>query len=151
MTLRWQWAHFSELTTEELYQILQLREAVFVLEQRCFYQDIDGKDSYAWHLMAVDDGGELVAYLRVVAPGVKYAEPSIGRVITKERYRGRGIGKLLLQKGIEQTRGQFHGADIRISAQLHLSGLYRRVGFECVGEQYLEDGIPHIEMLLTCV
>lgn len=151
MTLRWQWAHFSELTTEELYQILQLREAVFVLEQRCFYQDIDGKDGDAWHLMAVDDGGELVAYLRVVAPGVKYAEPSIGRVITKERYRGRGIGKLLIQKGIEQTRDQFQRADIRISAQLHLSGLYRRVGFECVGEQYLEDGIPHIEMILKCI
>ena len=148
MDICWCWVHFSQLTLVELYQILQLREQVFVLEQQCLYQVIDGVDADSWHFMATINNSELVAYLRVVAPGKKYNEPSIGRVITKESYRGLGLGNSLLQKGIQQTSRQFPQTDIRISAQRHLSAFYCRCGFKQVGKPYLEDGIPQIEMIL---
>lgn len=148
MAIHWRWAHFSKLNAEELYQILQLREQVFVLEQQCLYQDIDGIDRKAWHLSAANEANELIAYLRVIAPGIKFNEPSIGRVVTKASYRGLGLGKSLLKKGIQQTHGQFPQTDIRISAQRHLADFYRSFRFESIGEQYLEDGIPHIEMIL---
>jgi len=147
MDFSWHWAHFSELTAPELYQILQLRAQVFILEQQCLYQDIDGLDGDSWHLSATNDTGELVAYLRVIAPGKQYNEPAIGRVVTDKNYRGIGLGRLLLQKGIKQTKDHFPQANIRISAQSHLSSFYRSCGFVCVGEPYLEDGIQHIEML----
>ncbi len=147
MNIRWHWAHFSELTTAELYKILQLRQQVFVLEQQCLYQDIDDMDNDAWHLSAYREE-QLIAYLRVVAPGRKYKEPSIGRVITKESYRGIGVGKLLLNEGIQRTYKQFPSADIRISAQMYLAKFYSSAGFKSVGNQYLEDDIPHIEMIL---
>ena len=155
MDICWRWTHFSELGIHDLYEILQLRQQVFVLEQQCLYQDIDDIDCYAWHLSATQRTGEktdkLIAYLRVVEPGRKYDEPSNGRVITKESFRGLGIVKSLFIRGVQHTLAEFHNADIRISAQQHLAGFYGDAGFERVGTPYLEDDIPHVEMILRYV
>ncbi|QHQ40826.1 GNAT family N-acetyltransferase [Microbulbifer hydrolyticus] len=144
------WSSFDQLTTYELYEILRARQEVFAVEQECVYQDLDGKDLYAWHFTCWDSQQEsptLLAYLRLVPPGKKYAEPSIGRVLTRKSVRGTGIGKELMRLGIEHTLRQFPAAPIRISAQLYLKRFYEEFGFVQSTEEYDEDGIPHIEML----
>ncbi|RRJ82927.1 GNAT family N-acetyltransferase [Aestuariirhabdus litorea] len=146
----WQWSPWTGLERESLYAILRLRQAVFVVEQNCPYQDADGLDATAWHLggwRGEGDARELVAYLRVVFPGVNYEEPSVGRVVTAASVRGQGVGRALTAEGVARVEAQYPGAAIRISAQLYLKGFYRGFGFEVVGEPYEEDGIPHIEML----
>lgn len=143
----WQWKTFSELSTRSLYQVLQLRQKVFVIEQQCLYLDIDGLDSVSYHLLGLDKDEKLIAYLRVVEPTRKYAEPSIGRVVTCASCRGRGLGKQLLQQGLIETRAQFPNQNVRLSAQQYLSDFYHKFGFQTVSKPYLEDGIPHIEML----
>ncbi|WP_066964971.1 GNAT family N-acetyltransferase [Microbulbifer sp. Q7] len=148
----YRWSSFDELTTRELYDILRARQEVFAVEQACVYQDADGKDQNAWHLTGwsgASDNPTLVAYLRVVAPGAKYAEHSIGRVLTCQSVRGTGIGRELMRLGIEHTQREFPGAPIRISAQLYLKRFYSALGFTQTSEIYDEDGIPHIEMLYT--
>ncbi len=155
MTVIWQWKAFAELDTRSLYQVLQLRQDVFVLEQQCLYSDIDNLDSVSYHLLGFNPLGssqerKLIAYLRVVAPAKKYPEPSIGRVVTSLDWRRKGLGKQLLQKGLTKAKLQFPNENIRISAQRYLSDFYRGFGFQAVGQPYLEDGIPHIEMLLCC-
>lgn len=150
--LRWQWSSFEELSRHELYEILKARQAVFVVEQNCVYQDIDDLDPVAWHLVGwlQDEAGEtLAAYLRVVFPGSKYPEPSLGRVLTTLSARGTGLGRELLREGITRTLTAFPGASIRISAQQYLEQFYAEFGFQTVSEAYLEDGIPHVEMLRT--
>ncbi len=137
---------FDELTPKELYNILQLRSQVFVVEQGCHYQDCDNKDLKAFHLMGLLDG-TLVAYSRLLAPGISYSESSIGRVVSSPTVRKTGMGKQLMQESIEQIRKLFQTDTIRIGAQLYLKNFYESFGFNIDGEMYLEDDIPHIIML----
>ncbi|MES2417767.1 MAG: GNAT family N-acetyltransferase [Bacteroidota bacterium] len=146
MKLTWVYKNFDELTTTELYAILQLRNEVFVVEQNCVYQDIDFKDQKSLHLIAFD-GNEIAAYCRIVKPGVSFEEASIGRVITSPRYRGKGIGLTLIEKAISNTRQSYAVNSIKIGAQLYLKRFYENFGFVQTSEVYLEDGIEHIEML----
>ncbi|KQB98778.1 GNAT family N-acetyltransferase [Pedobacter sp. Hv1] len=147
MQLTWVYKNFNELTTIELFDILHLRCEVFIVEQNCVYQDIDGKDKKSFHLMAWN-GNELVAYTRLVPPGISFEEASIGRVITSPRYRGLGVGITLIEKSIEHTLQTYHTNTIKIGAQLYLKKFYSDFGFEQCSDTYLEDGIPHIDMLL---
>lgn len=147
MELTWIYKNFNELTTSELYAILQLRSEVFVVEQNCVYQDIDGKDKKSFHLMAWN-GFELVAYTRLVAPEVSFTEASIGRVITSPQYRGLGIGIALVEKSITHILETYSTNTIRIGAQLYLKKFYTSFGFVAQGDEFLEDGIPHVEMIL---
>ena len=146
--LDWQLKKFDELTVAELYAILQLRNEVFVLEQNCPYQDADNKDQKSLHFMGWD-GGTLVAYSRIIPQGISYTEASIGRVVTNPKYRGIGAGKQLMQLSISNTLQQFNCTQIKIGAQLYLKKFYEALGFVQCSDQYLEDNIPHIEMLLT--
>ena len=137
---------FSELTKHELFDIYFLRQEVFIVEQDCVYQDIDNKDRYSHHLMAYDNE-ILVAYLRIVNPGISYKEPSIGRVLTKMSYRRRGLSKKIMKSAIQKVRNVYNHSNIRISAQVYLISFYTSLNFEPIGEIYLEDNIPHIEMI----
>ncbi|MCK7597071.1 GNAT family N-acetyltransferase [Microbulbifer sp. CAU 1566] len=146
----YRWSSFDQLTPSELYEILRARQEVFAVEQESIYQDVDGKDQHAWHLAcwnSESDSPALLAYLRLIVPGKKYAEPSIGRVLTRKSVRGTGTGRELMRLGIEYTLREFPQAPIRISAQLYLKRFYEEFGFAQASETYDEDGIPHIEML----
>lgn len=143
----WHYKLFNQLTVTELYYILQLRNEVFVIEQDCIYQDADGKDLNCGHLWATIDN-EVVAYSRIVPKGISYEnEPSIGRVITNNKFRGLGLGKQLIEYSILTIENRLFTSSIRISAQLYLKDFYDLFGFKQVSEVYLEDDIPHIEML----
>jgi ElaA protein len=137
--------HFSALTADELYSILEARAAVFVVEQKCPYQDLDGKDRDAYHVW-LGDGGRVAAYLRVLAPGVSFREQSLGRVITT--VRGAGLGARILKAGMKASREKYGPGPIRIGAQRYAKGFYEKAGFRQDSQVYFEDGIPHIEMLL---
>jgi ElaA protein len=139
---------FSDLTPHELYEIIKLRNEVFVVEQQCVFQDADDKDQLSHHLMGWEDG-RLVAYTRLVPPGVSYREASIGRVVTSPRARGTGLGKQLMQESIKACKELFQTNIIRIGAQVYLEKFYRSLGFIPKGETYLEDGIVHVEMLFS--
>lgn len=143
----WSLKPFAALTPAELQAIHRARQAVFVVEQNCAYQDADDYDAVSHHLCGWTAGqGALLAYLRILPPGARYGEASLGRVITTAAGRGRGLGKLLLRQGITVC-GQLHpGHPIRISAQHYLERFYQAAGFETVSEPYLEDNIPHIAM-----
>ncbi len=146
MAVNWTWSRFAGLGVDNLYDALALRCRVFVLEQGpCL--DPDGADREAWHLLGRDAAGVLHAYLRVVDPGVKYAEPAIGRVITSPETRGTGLGRLLVAEGVARCVAAWPGRAIRISAQSHLAGFYGSFGFARCSDDYLEDDIPHCEML----
>jgi len=147
MNIKWRCRYFDELTPSELYDIFQLRNDVFVVEQQCVFQDADGVDKQCYHLSGYD-GDTLVAYTRLIAPGITYPEASIGRVANARAYRGMGIGKELMQRAIQQCRQLFGDVPIMIGAQLYLKKFYRELGFNPVGEVYLEDNIPHIHMNL---
>jgi ElaA protein len=144
--MRWTWTRFEGLSLDDLYDALALRCRVFILEQGP-YQDPDGLDRGAWHLLGRDDAGALRVYLRIVDPGLKYEEPSIGRVITAPEVRGTGIGRRLMVEGIARCEAVWPGRRIRISAQARLVPFYTSLGFAPIGEPYEEDNIPHIEML----
>ncbi len=147
-TTTWRCCAFSELSLFELQHIYAARQAVFVMEQKCFYLDVDGLDAQAWHLAAWSpEQAWPLAYARLFPPGVKYREASIGRVLTTPVARGRGWGRGLVQRAIIESDALFAGAALRISAQAHLEGFYEGFGFGAVGEPYMEDGIPHLEML----
>ncbi len=144
----WNCWHFSELNTQQLYDILALRQEVFVVEQDCPYQDADGLDFDAWHICVYDEG-HLVAYTRILKKGVTYDDyASIGRVITSMRWRGKGKGRELMQYSIDKTKTLLGDGPIKISAQSHLEKYYASLGFKPTGEEYLEDGIPHMGMVL---
>lgn len=136
---------FEELTTQELYAILQLRSAVFVVEQTCIYQDIDGKDQEALHVFGFKNN-ELAMYSRVFAPGIYFEAASIGRVIINPKFRGLQLGHELIKVSIATVKTRFSTEKIHISAQEHLKNFYEQHGFLQVGEGYLEDDIPHIGM-----
>ncbi len=143
----WAYKHYSELTTSELYDLLWLRSKVFVVEQNCVYLDNDYKDQNSYHLLGSMDK-VIVAYVRILPPGLSYDEASIGRVVTNPDFRGKGYGLDLMKLAIEKTVHQFKVKSIRISAQCYLIKFYSSLGFSTSGEEYLEDNIPHIEMIL---
>jgi len=138
---------FQELSNEELYQIIRLRSEVFVVEQGCVYQDLDNLDQESQHLMIWEDQ-KLVAYTRLLRKGLSYEDyTSIGRVVTSPSVRGTGIGKLLMKQSIKACLDLFGPESIKISAQCYLIPFYQSFGFELVGSEYLEDGIPHHGMV----
>lgn len=136
---------FKDLSTQKLYQLLQLRSEVFVVEQACIYQDVDGKDQKALHVLGTKNN-ELVAYTRIFAPGDYYEEPSIGRVVVAPSARANGTGRLIMNASLQTIQEHFNTSKVRLSAQTYLQKFYTSLGFEQIGEGYLEDGIPHIEM-----
>jgi len=139
---------FEQLSLEQLYATMRLRQEVFVVEQDCSYLDADGKDQLSYHLLIyIKD--ELAAYTRLVPPGVSYEDfASIGRVVNAEKFRGQGIGKTLMETSIETCKKLFPNTDIKISAQCYLQKFYSEFGFEDLGIRYDEDGIPHMAMML---
>ena len=145
MELKFEIKRFNELSTQELYSVLQLRSEVFVVEQNCVYQDIDGKDAKAIHLLG-SFNGEIVAYVRIFKPGDYFEQASIGRVVVKPIYRDRKWGYELMKEAIQATQTVFNETKITISAQLYLKKFYENLGFIQTSEMYLEDDIPHIEM-----
>lgn len=145
--LTWRCARLHELSALELQRIHVARQQVFVVEQACAFQDADAADEHSAHLCGWAADGALWAYARLVDPGVKYAEPSIGRVLTTATARGQGLGRELVRRAIAEADARFPGQGLRISAQHRLEHFYERAGFVSVGEPYLEDDLPHIEML----
>ena len=139
---------FNELSIQELYVILQLRSEVFVVEQDCVYQDLDNKDLDAYHVLGVLDK-EIVAYARIFKPGDYFLESSIGRIVVKKEFRKFQYGYKLVVNSIQFIENNFQQNTILISAQSYLTKFYNSLGFIRVGEEYLEDGIPHIKMLKT--
>jgi len=137
---------FDELSTEELYQILRLRSAVFVVEQDCVYQDVDNKDQKALHVIGTKDG-TVVAYTRVFKPGDYFDNVSIGRVVVSQEQRKYGLGKQIMRASLVAINQRFPNQPIEISAQCYLLKFYTDLGFTAFGEEYLEDGIPHRRML----
>ena len=147
-SLRWRWCRFAALGVVELQHIYAARQQVFAIEQQCIYLDVDGHDEAAYHLAAWSDAQRMpVAYARLLDPGVKYPEPSMGRVITTAPARGTGLGRELVRRVIAASDAAWPGHGIRISAQARLERFYRELGFDPVGWPYVEDGIPHLEML----
>jgi len=145
MELTWRCATFNELSVHELYAIMRLRSEIFVVEQNCVFLDADDKDQFCHHLAAWHNNN-LVAYARLVPPGIAYPEMSIGRVITAKQYRGSGAGKQLLQNAIINCTLIFGKKTIKIGAQLYLKKFYESFGFQQIGEHYTEDGIEHLHM-----
>lgn len=137
---------FSELTTQELYDVLQLRSEVFVVEQNCVYQDIDGKDQKALHVLGIKNN-QLVAYTRLFKPGDYLEYACIGRVVVVKNQRQYKYGYDIMNASIEAIKNYFNQTIIKISAQAYLKGFYNNLGFKEVGEEYLEDDIPHIAMI----
>jgi ElaA protein len=146
MKIDWQIKRFGELTPYELYDIMRLRNEVFVVEQNCVFQDADNKDQTSWHLSGKNEKGELIAYCRILPAGISYEEASIGRVVSAKLARGTGAGKKLMEKAIIFIREQLGDGPIKIGAQLYLKRFYERFGFVQTSGIYLEDGIEHIEM-----
>lgn len=148
MNITWYHKHFKNLTTTELYQILQLRNEVFIVEQNCPFQDLDDKDFKCYHLMGFDTNSQKVmAYTRIVPAGISYDEASIGRVVTSPLARRKGIGKQLMKNSIELLEELYGGISIKIGAQLYLKKYYESFDFQQIEEVYLEDGIEHILMI----
>jgi ElaA protein len=153
--LTWRFAPFDKLTAREVHDLFQARVGVFVLEQKCPFQDVDGIDPQCWHLMGSASspsaegrgGGQLLAYCRIVPPGIKYAEPSIGRVLTTSAGRKTGAGRALMREAVARTNALWPNRDIRIGAQRYLERFYGDFGFVTASEPYDEDGIVHVEMV----
>ena len=143
--MSWLLKYFDELTVQELYAILQLRNEVFIIEQNCIYPDLDDKDQAAHHLMCFDNN-KLIAYTRILAPGISYPDPAIGRVVTAPGARRSGLGKELMQRSIDSCKNLFGNTSVTLSAQLYLKKFYESLGFSAVSEVYLEDGIEHVKM-----
>ncbi|MBG3012263.1 GNAT family N-acetyltransferase [Proteus faecis] len=148
--MNWILKSFSQLTTDELYAILALRNQVFICEQQCAYQDLDGVDQNTLHLFAKEeDSQQLIAYARLLPQGIAFKEASIGRVIVAQKQRGRGIAHQLIKEAIATTCHQFNTHTIKIMAQVYLVSFYQSHGFVIDSETYLEDNIPHIDMVLV--
>lgn len=137
---------FSKLTPNQLYDVLRLRQQVFIIEQQCLYEDADGSDKQALHLLLYDNK-ELAGCLRIFDPGIKFDETALGRIVVAKKYRGRDIGKQLIKRGLELAFQQFPASNIRIEAQLDLASYYNKYGFIEEGEVYLVDDISHIQMV----
>lgn len=144
--MRWTCVPFAELGTQPLYDLLALRSQVFVVEQNCVFLDIDGLDPLTLHLLGTGDDGVLRAYARLIPPGVKAPDALIGRVVTAPAARGGGSGRALMAEAVAQCERLWPGHAVTLHAQAHLERFYGSFGFVPVGEPYIEDGIPHIEM-----
>ncbi len=140
--------HFTALSINELYDLLQLRSAVFVVEQNCVYLDLDGLDKDAYHVIAYE-GDKCLATTRILKPGVVYNEFAIGRVVSSPAMRNAKLGHKIMTSAKEYIATHFSDSPIRLSAQTHLVNFYAKHGFKTTGKNYLEDGIPHSEMLYT--
>ncbi len=148
--IEWQWQAVEDIARGDLYEVLRQRQQVFVLEQQCLYPDIDGHDLAAHHLTGwrqIDGRRQLAAYLRCLAPGAKYAEMSLGRVLTTPAARGSGAGRQLLAQGIARAEQLHPGHAFRIGAQQYLEQFYASFGFQTVTAPYDEDGIMHVDMV----
>lgn len=145
MNIRWHNLAFKDLSPRLLYQVLAARQAVFVVEQYCPYQDADHLDEDSYHVLGMEND-KLVAYARILPPGLSCKEMAIGRVLTLSEARGKGLGKALMKKAIEYGHKLYGKVTIRIGAQSYLQDFYSELGFTLVGKPYLEDGIPHVEM-----
>ncbi len=146
INLNWNLKRFEELTLSEIYEILRLRNEVFVVEQNCAYQDCDGKDINSYHLYS-EDNGRIISYLRIIDKGVSYNEVSIGRVLVRKNYRGKGISRQMMIEAIKFIEQTLNEKEIRIQAQAYLIEFYKSFGFIEISGEYTEDGIPHIDML----
>lgn len=149
MHLDWQIKHYNDLSTNEFHDIIALRLEAFVVEQNCAYLDLDGKDKKSYHLICRNGKGDVVATARILPPGIAYQDAAIGRVVIDEEIRGLGVGHELMERCIQFAAQEFGGSPIVISAQKHLEKYYQQHGFQSTGTEYLEDGIPHVEMMLT--
>jgi ElaA protein len=147
--IEWETKPFSRLSTDELYEILKLRVNVFVVEQTCPYHELDGKDRHpeTLHLFGRSKDLTLVAYLRILPPGLSFEEAAIGRVVVAKKSRGQGISGWMLKNAMDRIKRTWPGVDIKIGAQVYLTKFYESLGFQSVSEAFLEDGIPHIDML----
>ncbi len=143
--MEWHIKKFEDLSLEELYRILQIRVEVFVVEQNCPYPEIDGKDKYCWHLYA-EEHGEILAYARLLPPGISYEEAAIGRVLVAGAYRGSGLGKELMEQSVVFLIDKMNYSSIRLQAQEYAEQFYSSFGFQRISEIYLEDNIPHVDM-----
>ena len=144
--MTWNFKRFEELKVEELYKILALRNEIFIVEQECAYLDCDHKDLKAYHLFA-EENGEIIACSRILEKGVSYDEVSIGRVAVKKKYRGQGISREMMLKAIAFIEDNLNETTIKIQAQAYLLNFYSSFGFKEISEEYLEDNIPHVDML----
>lgn len=152
MHLDWQIKHYTDLSLNELHDIIRLRLQAFVVEQDCPYQDLDGKDKKCYQLICRNGKGDIVATARILPPGLAYSDAAaVGRVVIDDEIRGHGIGHELMDRCIEFCGVEFGNSQIRISAQKHLEQYYGKHDFLTTGNEYLEDGIPHVEMLFTPV
>ena len=145
--LQWCWLKLEQMGPVLLYDLLAMREAIFVVEQTCIYQELDGLDKIAEHLLAIDDG-EVVACLRLLPPTTEVPRTRIGRVAVTPAWRKKGMASLMMQKAIEKARTDYPSSDICLNAQTYLRNFYQSLGFRISGDEYLEDGIPHIPMEL---
>ncbi len=145
--ISWQTKAFKDLTVDEFFEIIYLRTEIFVVEQNCPYQEIDEKDRKSFHIFGKTPAGQLIAVSRILPPGVSYQEISIGRVGLKKECRGKGIADEMMNETLQFIESNFGKQAIRISAQQYLLSFYNKHGFQQVGEMYLEDNIPHVEML----
>lgn len=146
----WQFSRFRDLSVDDLYAIVRLREAVFIIEQNCPYPDADGRDPLAWHLLGWrdgPDGKELVAYARIFEPGIRYHEASIGRIVTAPAVRGTGWGRQLMVEALQRVEKLVPNEQVKIAAQRRLENFYKGYGFETISEPYEEDGIIHVDMI----
>ena len=139
--------HYSSLSLDHFHDIIALRIKIFVIEQNCPYQDLDGKDKRAFHLFYTNNRNEVVAATRILPQNVSYAEVSVGRVVVDKSFRRTGLGHLIMEESMNFIQAEFGLIDVRLSAQKHLENYYEKHGFKSTGKEYLEDGIPHIEML----
>ncbi|WP_202077638.1 GNAT family N-acetyltransferase [Caldalkalibacillus salinus] len=147
--MSWKLKTFSELSKQELYDIITARINVFVVEQDCPYPELDGKDQDSYHLFYIEEKGAIAAYSRILPPGVAYDEASIGRVIVNKKYRGKGLAKDMLRQALDMIHYKLDAKRVKIQAQQYLQHFYASFGFKSVSDMYLEDGIPHVDMLLT--
>lgn len=146
-SVEWQWWAWDRLPPDVLYGFLKLRSDIFVVEQNCVFSDMDGVDPHCEHLCAHGPEGAVLAYLRLVPPGVKFAEASLGRLVVAPAARGSGLARSAIQAGLVRIRSRFPDAPVRIGGQRYLETFYGSLGFVATGEPYLEDGIPHVDML----
>jgi ElaA protein len=143
------WKSWADITRDELYEMLKLRQDIFIIEQACIYPELDDVDQGSTHLLVRDGQGGLVACLRVVAPGARYEEPSIGRLVVRQDERGRGLARELMTEAIAKCHELYPSRSIRIQAQKYLEKFYASLGFKPIGQPYDEAGIMHVDMVLN--
>lgn len=150
--MEWKITSFDSLGSAELYELLKLRVEVFVVEQNCPYPELDGKDRDpgTLHLIGMNSDKEILAYLRILPPGLSFKEVSIGRVVVKKMNRGNGLSPFMVKMALDQINRTWPGENVQIGAQLYLKSFYESHGFKAFSKSYLEDGIPHIDMIRIC-